>query len=414
MNTNPLTEPVSSQELFTYAQAGKNFSRDKIVIRVFTVLGGLLFASIGFSFISAVPAIGYLVLAATAVGVLYVVSHAGNILARSKKQELLYKRFADANGLEFMHNLADWQMPSSVSEQRFGIKTNDDHWLNKAVVGKSLAEQKQEFKATHPEASPDGVVTLLHAFKDKTILPRANSWIGQGDLIGDSSTAYFQHHYTTGSGKSRKDHYWQVSAHRLPRKLPHILIDSRKNNSFLGSNISHNFKKDQKIDAGVLSEHFDVYVPNGYSVDALSFIGPDVIEQIIAHGLESELEIVDDVLLIYTKKKMTPESLVDMVNQQTHIIEKLGDNLSSYRDERATSIANRANIAEQGTRLSKSKWPAIFGFMGFAVFLGLRVALELGTGNFRGLNSVLDAAWPIIPIIGIAVVGVIIKLSKAK
>lgn len=188
--------------------------------------------------------------------------------------------------------------------------------------------------------------------------------------------------YTTGSGRSRQVHYWGYARLKLPRKLPHMLLDAKKNN-FLGrlSNLPVSLKTDQTMTLeGNFNDHFTLYVPTGYERDALYVFTPDVMASLIDHGDRFDIEVVDDNLFLYNSGKFILES-----EQEIRALLEVTDKISSemneqtdyYADER---VANRSvnEIAVPGKRLKRGvSAAAIIIFILVTSYYFLEVILPL-------------------------------------
>lgn len=190
----------------------------------------------------------------------------------------------------------------------------------------------------------------------------------QHSVIGNGNMSLQSYQYTTGSGKNSKVHHWTFGTHRLDRPMPHVLLDSKKNNlsvfgASLGSNLAGGVDRSQRIDAGVLSQHFDVYVPETYGVDALSIISPEIVEELVNHYQDYDIEILDSTVNMLKNGAYKPAEVKELFELIERLGEEFNDNLVSYRDERATTIAERVGIAEQGIRLRKSRVGKAIGLM---------------------------------------------------
>lgn len=160
---------------------------------------------------------------------------------------------------------------------------------------------------------------------------------------------------TQGSGKNAKRRSFGVINVKLTRRLPHILLDARSNNSFGFTNLT-TFRDSQHLTLeGNFNEYFNLYVPDGYERDALYFITPELMALLIDLGAAFDVEIVDDHLYIYSNKEFTLENRTT-IEQIFKLISVLGaevqENTARYAD---TNIGDRASnlIAEPGRRLRK-------------------------------------------------------------
>jgi hypothetical protein len=196
-----------------------------------------------------------------------------------------------------------------------------------------------------------------------------------GDRLTDHVGRYLDlgnYRYTTGSGKNRTTHDWGYLALRLDRRLPHMVLDSRSNNSLFGSNLPSSFDRDQILKLeGDFNEHFTLYCPAEYERDALYVFTPDLMALLIDEAGTLDVEIVDDWMLVYSPQ---PFRMADPATLQRlfRIVDTVGQKTLSqtdrYADER---IGDRSVnlVAPAGTRLKKGvPVAAIVAFVVFGAF----------------------------------------------
>lgn len=190
---------------------------------------------------------------------------------------------------------------------------------------------------------------------------------GDGTEIGNYT-------YVTGSGKSQRTHDWAYVKVKLVRRLPHMVLDARRNNFWKFSNLSDSFDRSQTLELeGDFSKYFTLYAPRQYERDALYVFTPDVMAAMIDYGQEYDMEIVDDELYIYGNQPFSLDK-PEFYDRILKIINTIGSELISqtdyYADER---IGNRtANIiAPEGQRLKTS-----FGWM-MAVFIVILIYFNI-------------------------------------
>lgn len=187
--------------------------------------------------------------------------------------------------------------------------------------------------------------------------------------------------YTTGSGKSSRNHTWHYIAVKLDRRLPNIVLDARANNGVFGSNLPHTLAGDQVLSLeGNFDDSFTLYCPSGYERDALYIFTPDLMALLIDNVALYDVEIVDDWMFFYSTKKyeaLDASVWRRMLQIVTVVGAKTANRTELYRDERmvATGAApldarestdNR--VATPGRRLRRgANWTLI-------VVIGLAVA----------------------------------------
>lgn len=100
------------------------------------------------------------------------------------------------------------------------------------------------------------------------------------------------YHYTTGSGKNRRDHHWKFVRIKLVRRLPHMVLDAKSNN-FFGklSNLPAGFHGQALSLEGNFDNYFTLYAPKEYERDALYVFTPDVMATVIDLGSAYDMEV---------------------------------------------------------------------------------------------------------------------------
>ncbi len=162
--------------------------------------------------------------------------------------------------------------------------------------------------------------------------------------------------YSVGSGKNKRTYTWGYMRVKLVRKLPHMVLDARKNNLFGStvSNLPSTLTKDQVMRLeGNFNDYFTLYAPKGYERDALYVFTPDVMVALIDYGASHDIEVVDDNLIFYHKYSvnlLNEESLKQYLTILDKVSSEVIDQGDYYADER---VGNRAvdMIAAPGQRL---------------------------------------------------------------
>lgn len=180
------------------------------------------------------------------------------------------------------------------------------------------------------------------------------------------------------------------AALRLPTGLPHIVLDARGPNSLLSSSLPG-------IDAphasqrlgleGGFDRYFTLYCPEGYEADALYLFTPDVMERMIDRAARYDVEIIDDWLLLISKKHLgttNPDDWTEM-NEALGVLADRIDRWGRWRDERHFDDERRATgealptprrgAADEGRRLR-------FGWSAAAVYGGIVILLAFGVAGY--------------------------------
>jgi hypothetical protein len=159
------------------------------------------------------------------------------------------------------------------------------------------------------------------------------------DLLRGSTPRFVEfgnYQYTVRSGKNSTTYRWGYVAVKLDAPLPNIVLDAKGNNSF-GSNLPASFQKSQRLSLeGNFDDYFTLYCPAGYEQDALYLFTPDIMARFIDNAAELDVEIVDDWLFLYTKRKastLDPATWAWLFGAVGALITKF-DQWARWRDER--------------------------------------------------------------------------------
>jgi hypothetical protein len=96
-------------------------------------------------------------------------------------------------------------------------------------------------------------------------------------------------------------HRWGYVMIPLPTRLPHIVLDSRSNDSLRHPGLPEAVEGDQLVSLeGDFDRHFTLYCPKGYERDALYLFTPDVMARFIDTAAGLDVEIIEDALLMYS------------------------------------------------------------------------------------------------------------------
>ncbi|RCK70776.1 hypothetical protein DT076_05110 [Desertihabitans brevis] len=220
---------------------------------------------------------------------------------------------------------------------------------------------------------------------DRTVVEHV--WSTRGP-VADVGT----YRYTTGSGKNRTTHTWQFAAIRLDGHLPHLLLDAKVNNTFLGSNLPTLFAKEQRLSlGGEFDRHFDLYSPEQYGHDAFYIFTPDLMAHLIDETAAFDVEVVDDWMFLYTRHQLRltdPATWQRLARISDTVSARMLDRSRSYRDDRAPlppGVAGASRhvrgpqaIAPQGRRLKRRvAWLPIVLVVGYMVVRFVAETLDL-------------------------------------
>src|SRR5690606_30290463 len=153
---------------------------------------------------------------------------------------------------------------------------------------------------------------------------------------------------TVGSGKHARNYNYGYIRIKLPRRLPHMLLDAKGNN-FLGrfSNLPSSFRKDQVVSLeGDFDKYFTLYAPNGYDTDVRYVFTPDIMQLVIDTAASYDVEVIDDNLYLYSKDNLKLTSPTDM-EQLVALTNRLNDKFyhrTDYYADHRTENARESNL----------------------------------------------------------------------
>ena len=193
------------------------------------------------------------------------------------------------------------------------------------------------------------------------------------DIISSDSFEIGNYSYVVlnknrGFGKHQAFHQVAYVRINLRRNVPHLILDSKRNNAHLfGLNISNlpvGLKKSQSMGLeGDFDDYFTLYAPEGYQHDALYILTPDLMALLIDEAQDYDVEMVDNYLYIYSSEHFTmtdEETLKRLFAIISLVGNKTINRTSYYADERVGKRS--ANVVDtSGARLKPSFFERLFG-----------------------------------------------------
>lgn len=155
---------------------------------------------------------------------------------------------------------------------------------------------------------------------------------------------------------------------RLPRRLPHLMIDARANGG-----LRHLLPGGQRITLeGDFDRHFTTYAPEGYARDALELLTPDVMAALIDFGRKWDIEVVENRMIVVSNRFGRRWDRLD-TTALLRFAEIVGAELvhqaMTYSDPRAE--LPRVQVAAPGRRLRRRSRAWTTAIVGGCVFAAL-------------------------------------------
>jgi len=167
--------------------------------------------------------------------------------------------------------------------------------------------------------------------------------------------------------------YYGVMTAQLPRELPNVFFDSKKARR---RQFRLHFAKEQRHSLeGDFDKFFVTYFPDGYTIDSMSFISPEVMWA-MREARDYDIEIYKNRLFLYGPLFDPEQQLKDMSAKILEIKKQLIDNATTYRDERLPFDQGRKRVAAKAVSLKISKFWKYVSIASVAGYIALRIALE--------------------------------------
>lgn len=241
------------------------------------------------------------------------------------RREIIFRRFAQSRGLQMSR--------FGFTPPRAGIM------FAEAPVTSQLSHRRRALQAKQRDQN------------DSQSMYRAAFVMWKGGLAYDPdlqiAIASFKGKKGDPQGPRNAFRYLAL---RLPRDLPHIMVDSRRNGrlgQFAPAVAPLSFEGD-------FDRYFTVYVPAGYERDALELFTPDVMACLIDAGSGWDIEIVEDRMIVASNKTARRHDRRE-TTALLRFAELFGAELEhqaqAYSDPRAAYP--RTQVAEGGQRLAR-------------------------------------------------------------
>lgn len=177
-----------------------------------------------------------------------------------------------------------------------------------------------------------------------------------------------RYRYTIGHGRQQQTYHWWYIGLRLARNVPHMVLDSKDNDtSLMGKTLLRNFPVampgDQRMSLeGDFDNHFTLYAPKKYDVDARYILTPDVMAALVDMSPRRDVELVDDMVFFYMPQpdKTTEARMMDdALTVLSTVGRQLYDQTEHYADDRVQQSRHTNAVAQQGRRLRRRSVPGL-------------------------------------------------------
>ena len=181
--------------------------------------------------------------------------------------------------------------------------------------------------------------------KQAITIPVTNSWIE----IGNYS-------YVIPGSKHDKTVTIGYMHTKLPRRLPHIILDAKANDKLGINAFATRLDRKQILSLeGDFDKHFTLYAPKQYERDALYILTPDVMHTLITHARDFDVEIIDDDIYLYGSRPFDlayAETWKHLLSVISTVNPEFTSQTDYYADERVYSRSANM-VAPSGQRLAR-------------------------------------------------------------
>ncbi|RJQ31328.1 hypothetical protein C4572_02770 [Candidatus Parcubacteria bacterium] len=135
----------------------------------------------------------------------------------------------------------------------------------------------------------------------------------------------FNYHFTIGSGKHRQTFFYTVFVFKFNGTFPHIYLNNKANHY----DIWVNEKLPVPSEFGKI---FSLSAKRGYEIEALEIFTPEVLSKILDGKHTSDIEFVDQRMIIFTDKKIDNiRDLETRIKQALELEDLLDDKLDKFK-----------------------------------------------------------------------------------
>ncbi len=185
-----------------------------------------------------------------------------------------------------------WQLVKVVRSFRI------PRWWWEAAYRLTRFAAANQLRYGHDETVPHPGV-IFAAGTDRVAERRLNTTAGRGVEIGN-----YRYTIRGDNDESAQVHGWGYVAITLDRRLPHLLLDAKANDSSVfgikTSNLPVDLARDQRLSlGGEFDDKFTLYAPSDYGRDAFLIFAPDLMALFIDRMGTFDVEIIDDTMFLY-------------------------------------------------------------------------------------------------------------------
>jgi hypothetical protein len=191
--------------------------------------------------------------------------------------------------------------------------------------------------------------------------------------------------YRPGTSDNSLLRAYTIFEAKLVRITPHIVLDAKRAR---GRQFKAYYLDEQALSfEGEFDRFFDVYSPDHYEIDTLSFISPEVMQAFLDLK-EYDAELIHGHLLVFGPL-MDGDELARFQAAGRELARQLNDNLSRYRDSYLPSRDAKRHITPFARVLLANPWQhagrLIGGFLVIVAMVAYIAITDSSNGRFNAL-----------------------------
>jgi hypothetical protein len=124
--------------------------------------------------------------------------------------------------------------------------------------------------------------------------------VSSGNQVG-----IYDYQYSISYGRSEKTYNYSIATFSMSANYPHMYLDGKANH------IKAPYARSQRVALeGQFDSYFNLYIPDGEQIDALSIITPDIMQTLMDTGRPYDIEINNSLVYICSSRPYyTPTAL---------------------------------------------------------------------------------------------------------
>ncbi len=169
-------------------------------------------------------------------------------------------------------------------------------------------------------------------------------------IISSRPFSAYVYTYFKKTKNSENSYPFTVFRFSLSKSLPHLVLDSRKNDGII-SGIPRFFSDDQRIELeGDFNNYFDLFAPRDYEIEALDILSPDFMQMLMDFHTDFDVEInKTEVYLISKGINYDQQSMQEVFKAAEVLIEKFNHKLKVW-----SMAAMAKNLPELDSHIDES------------------------------------------------------------